>query len=91
MASMDLEMPDKTTQDFDGPGMVSRVDPILGMSLAGEEEDITFSAAAMPSPYLHYGLDGGEVPEKVPKKKSSGGRPRSAARQDGGESKSSRK
>lgn len=83
-------MPDKTTQDFDGPGMVSRVDPILGMSLAGEEEDITFSASAAPSPYLHYGLDGGEAPEKLPKKKSGGGRPRSAVRQDG-ESKSSRK
>lgn len=102
-ANMDMEMPDKTTQDFDGPGMVSRVDPILGMSINGDDGDeISFSnIGSTPSPYLHYGLDGGEerAPvEKAPKKKIGGGergssRPRSAVRRDdgGGESKSTRK
>ena len=101
ISSMDLDMPEKMTQDFDGPGMVSRVDPILGMSLnADDGDDISFSQIESgQSPYLHYGTEGedgavgGRDKDRDKGKKAKGGRerPRSAARRDDGESKSSRK
>ena len=72
-----------------------------------QDDAISFSQVeSMPSPYLHYGIDqGGEGGgggggggaggggDKGGKKGSKGGRerPRSAARRDDGESKSSRK
>lgn len=100
--------PTPLVQDFDGPGMVSRVDPILGMTLNGDDgdgDDINFSpASTLPAPYLHYGAEGdegggagaggrGADKQDKPKKPKAGGRerPRSAARRDDGESKSSRK
>jgi uncharacterized membrane protein YgcG len=57
--SMELDMPDKTTQDFDGPGMMSRVDPVLGMSLnADDGEDVTFAGDnGIGNPYLQYSAD----------------------------------
>jgi len=72
----------------------------------GDADDINFSpASVMPAPYLHYGADGdegggagaggrgGADKQDKPKKPKAGGRerPRSAARRDDGESKSSRK
>ena len=40
-------------QDFEGPGMVSCVDQVMGMTLNGDEgEDITFGDTGIPSPYL---------------------------------------
>ncbi len=56
--AMDLDMPEKTTQEFAGPGMKSRVDQVLGMDLNGDDgDDVTFSSAdhAISSPYLTYG------------------------------------
>jgi kinesin family protein 3/17 len=61
---MDLDMPEKTTQEFSGPGMKSRVDTILGMDMNGDEgDDIAFDNAsaqqpAISSPYLSYGGNG---------------------------------
>lgn len=58
---MDMDMPDKTTQDFDGPGMVSKVDPILRMNINGDDgDDIIFAdaGAGIPNPYQQYGSDG---------------------------------
>lgn len=61
---MDLDMPEKTTQEFSGPGMKSRVDMILGMDMNGDEgDDIAFDNAsaqqpAISSPYLSYGGNG---------------------------------
>jgi len=52
---LELDMPERTTQDYEGPGMVSRVQPALGMSLDAEDEDVQFSVDnGIPSPYLQY-------------------------------------
>ena len=42
IVNLELDMPERTTQDYEGSGMVSRVDPILGMSLNDESEEVTF-------------------------------------------------
>jgi hypothetical protein len=40
-------------QDFEGPGMVSTVDQVLGMTINGDEgEEVTFIDSGIPSPYL---------------------------------------
>ena len=40
-------------QDFEGPGMVSTVDQVLGMTINGDEgEEVTFMDSGIPSPYL---------------------------------------
>ena len=42
-----------TLQEFEGPGMVSCVDQVLGMTINGEEgEDISFVDTGIPNPYL---------------------------------------
>ncbi len=85
-------MPEKTTQDFEGPGMSSRVDPVLGMSINEDDgDDIEFSnVEAIPSPFLHYGggdVGGASVVEDRTEKRSSKGknRPNSARRRGGSE------
>lgn len=52
----ELDMPEKTTQEFAGPGMKSRVDQILAMDLNGDDgDDVQFNSGdAIPSPYLSY-------------------------------------
>jgi hypothetical protein len=52
----ELDMPEKTTQEFAGPGMKSRVDQILAMDINGDDgDDVTYNTAdAIPSPYLSY-------------------------------------
>ena len=53
----------RNSQDFEGPGMVSRVDAVLGMSLnnADDGDDITFSADnGIGNPYLQHTNDGTE-------------------------------
>ena len=70
--NMDIDPTDKTTQDFEGPGMVSRVDQILAMGIEDDDEDVEFSTeAATPNPYMQYedGAAAGE--EKVAEKKKS--------------------
>ena len=79
--SMDLDKAEKTTQDFDGPGMVSRVDPVLAMNINdNDDEEITFADSGIPNPYLQYGNDGddirdsnrdGEIEEERDRKKKS--------------------
>ena len=54
-----LDATEKTTQEFEGPGMTSRVDQILAMSIEEEDEDVEFSMdAPTPNPYMQYD-DGG--------------------------------
>ena len=95
--NLDMEMPEKTTQDFEGPGMVSKVDNVLGMNLHAtlDNEEVNIANEAnngLSNPYLQY--PGGNASEPVeetkPKKKKSaaGGvagssRPKSAARKSG--------
>lgn len=58
--NMELEMPDRTTQDYEGAAMSQRVAAALSAALAGDEEEVTFSAPeSLPScnPYLNYNPD----------------------------------
>eukprot|EP00834_Sanchytrium_tribonematis_P008682 NODE_1116_length_2138_cov_0.027464.p3 type:complete len:118 gc:universal NODE_1116_length_2138_cov_0.027464:1155-1508(+) len=52
----ELDPPERTTQPYEGPGMASRVAPVLAMPLDADEEEVTFTVAqeAVPQPYLHY-------------------------------------
>lgn len=53
----DLDMPEKTTQEFAGPGMKSRVDQILAMDINGDDgDDVTFNAGTlcMPCDVFYY-------------------------------------
>ncbi|CAM9561529.1 unnamed protein product, partial [Phaeothamnion confervicola] len=54
----ELDMPERTTQEYEGPHMSSRVQPAVAASLDAEEEYVSFAAAAVavapPQPYLHY-------------------------------------
>jgi len=74
--SMDLDMPEKTTQDFDGPGMRSRVDPVLGMGINDaddDDNDIVFSTIEpIANPYLQYSAAEGPGAEPARKPKKEG-------------------
>ena len=91
VATLELDMPEKTTQDFDGPSMSSRVDPVLGMSVNDDDGDeIEFASDAIPAPYLQYSPESGEAisAPKAERKssKSKSKRPGSAAnRRDAGD------
>eukprot|EP01006_Ploeotia_vitrea_P054289 TRINITY_DN67869_c6_g4_i1.p1 TRINITY_DN67869_c6_g4~~TRINITY_DN67869_c6_g4_i1.p1 ORF type:complete len:778 (-),score=48.57 TRINITY_DN67869_c6_g4_i1:607-2940(-) len=101
--NLDIDMPEKTTQDFEGPGMVSKVDNILGMNFhaADDSEDINLGpeASGLTNPYLQYpgnnnDNENTESKPKASKKKSSSGgssntssRPKSAARRSNREDK----
>lgn len=90
IANMELDMPEKTTQDFEGPGMSSRVDPVLGMSINEDDgDDIEFSnVEAIASPFLHYGGDVGGtsvVEDRTDKRSKGKNRPSSARRRGGSE------
>jgi len=55
--NLDLDMPEKNTQDFEGPGMVSKIDNVLSMSITGNEgDDISFinDITSIGNPYLQY-------------------------------------
>ena len=73
IASLDMDLPEKTTQDFEGPGMVSRVDQVLGMSILGDDgEDVQFVDAGMPSPNVQQQADGVGSLTHVPMKQNKG-------------------
>jgi kinesin family protein 3/17 len=60
--ALELDMPERTTQDYEGPSMVSRISPVLSMSLADDNDDeVQFSAVenSLGNPYLQYQGDGG--------------------------------
>lgn len=53
----ELDMPEKTTQEYSGPGMKSRLDAVLSMDINGDDGndvDFTFAADPIPNPYLSY-------------------------------------
>ena len=61
--SLDIDMPERTTQDYDGPDMDSRIGPVLGMTLADDDdgEEVRFSAVpnSLGEPYRRYDVDNG--------------------------------
>jgi len=62
VVGLELDMPERTTQDYEGPNMVSRVQPALAMGLDAEDEEVRFSAgpsAELPAPYLQYNPEDG--------------------------------
>ena len=59
---MELNMPDRTTQDYEGPAMSQRVQAALSAALEGDEEEVTFATQdTLPQtgPYLSYNPDDG--------------------------------
>eukprot|EP00981_Chlorochromonas_danica_P013799 scaffold6861_cov248-Ochromonas_danica.AAC.2 len=63
--NLELDGPERTTQEFAGPGMVSKVDPVLDMDFngGGDGDDVAFDgsvAQPISSPYLSYGGLAGE-------------------------------
>ena len=63
IVNLELDMPERTTQDYEGSGMVSRVDPILGMSLNDESEEVTFDGM-LPANSHSPPNDSSEMDEK---------------------------
>lgn len=62
ISSNELDLPDKTTQEYEGPGMISRLDGVLGMNLnADDGEEVSFanSENGTPNPYLFYNPETG--------------------------------
>jgi len=85
-----MDMPEKTTQDFEGPGMVSRVDQVLGMTIGGDDgEDIQFADTGIPTPYLQHAAEAGG--DDGAKKKEKGERERERERTASGEAKPRKK
>jgi len=62
IVNMEFDLTEKTTQDFEGPGMISKLDHILAMSINDDEGDeVSFSnEAGTPYPYLQYDQGGEE-------------------------------
>lgn len=90
--ALELEMPEKTTQDFDGPGMTSRVDPVLGMSINDaddDDNDITFSTVEpISNPYLQYASNEAPGADQAPKKAKKDGKSGRSKRDEEEEQKS---
>ena len=80
---MELDVSAKTTQEFEGPGMVSAVDRVLAMGIEDDEEDVEFSTP-MPDPYLEYDGENTENEAKRNERRASEktGKPR-GSRKDG--------
>jgi hypothetical protein len=67
-----MDMPEKTTQDFEGPGMVSRVDQVLGMAIAGDDgEEVQFVDAGISAPHAQPDAASGSSTQ-VPMKENKG-------------------
>jgi kinesin family member 3B len=80
----ELDMPERTTQEFEGPDMVSRVDNVLASGMNYDEDDsVTFSIVdtGPQNPYLHYTPDSSESVIKLDDGKSEkSSRPKSGKR-----------
>ena len=96
IVNFDLDMPQRTTHDYEGPAMSQRVQAALNAALIGEEDEVTFQPpenlpnATNFNPYLNYngedggGNDGGnerrEYNDESRNKDRGGGRPKSGKR-----------
>ena len=86
IANFELDMPDRTTADYEGPAISQRVKAALDAALIGEDEDeIEFdSPENLPefNPYLNYQGDDGDQDRtrERSRDKRSGGRPKSSSR-----------
>merc|ERR1712167_563845 len=79
----ELDMPERTTQEFEGPDMVSRVDNVLSSGMNDDADDtVSFSIVdtAPQNPYLHYTPDSSESVIKLDEKSEKSSRPKSGKR-----------
>ena len=62
-----LDMPERTTQEYGGPDMVSRIDLILSSGINDDMETVSFSIVdtTLCDPYLHYSPTSSEVMAKT--------------------------
>jgi kinesin family protein 3/17 len=70
----ELDMPERTTQEFEGPGMISRVDNILASGINDDADDtVTFSIVdtSPQNPYLQYTPDSSDSVVKIDDSKST--------------------
>ena len=73
VVGLEMDMPERTTQDYEGPGMISRVSNILAMNYNDDnDEEVEFSAVenGIGNPFLQYAGDEGD--DAGGKKKASG-------------------
>jgi hypothetical protein len=85
--NLDLDLPERTTQEYEGPGMVSRVDMLLGMPINEDDgEELTFNneVSGLANPYLQYEPGGvanapgnGSTGEKTKSKSKKNSKPSS--------------
>ena len=95
IVNFELDMPQRTTHDYEGPAMSQRVQAALNAALIGEEDEVTFQPpenlpnATNFNPYLNYnGEDGSneggserrEYNEDTRDRGDRGGRPKSGKR-----------
>jgi hypothetical protein len=86
----ELDLPERTTQEFEGPGMVSRVDNVLGSGIHDDADDtVSFSIVdtGPQNPYQHYTPDSSDAVVKLDDGKSEkASRPKSGKRTSGSKS-----
>ena len=79
----ELDMPERTTQEFEGPDMVSRVDNVLSSNINDDDDAVSFSIVdtSPQNPYMHYTPDSSESVVKLDEGRSEkASRPKSGRR-----------
>ena len=79
--NLELDPADRTTQDYEGSDMVSRVNQIINLPLGQEEEEIVVAPdSGMGNPYQQYQDDGEKSVPGTEGRESRQGRPSSGKR-----------
>jgi len=92
--SMDLDMPDKTTQAFAGPGMKSSVDPILALDINGFEDgdDVSYTTIEtnnVPNNTAYMSYQNTDTANPTVGEESKSSRPKTGKKRSDGSSKQS--
>lgn len=87
LGRLDIDHPERTTEEYEGPDMASRVHTILATPLSAEEEELLNSAIeiGITNPYQQYAADdnasvAGGKDRARSSNKSRSGRPKSSSR-----------
>jgi kinesin family protein 3/17 len=82
IVNLDLDMPERTTQDYEGVGASSRVDSILGMNLNDESEEVSFDiGSTTTSPFMQYNGDDDDRTSKDKSKSKRSSKPTAEVRE----------
>ena len=70
--SLDLDIPERSTQRYEGPNTVSKISDMLSMSLDDKVEELIFDDDLVPgNPYLKYSKDSNKTSKQGKRPKSS--------------------